>query len=88
MRDRTTDAPAATLKTYRVGRSALYVVGMFDTGVTVFSQQVRALNLAWAAIESQLIPSGPRSRPLQRRRKTVRPREADQSEGFRGRSAG
>lgn len=63
MRDRTTDAPAATLKTYRVGRSALYVVGMFDTGVTVFSQQVRALNLAWAAIESQLIPSGPPSRP-------------------------
>jgi hypothetical protein len=49
------------LKTYQVAGRALYVVGTFDVGVTVLSQQIRALNFVWAAIESGLIqcfPSG------------------------------
>lgn len=59
MGDRTKEEAAAVLKTYRVGGTALYVVGTFDTGVTVLSQQVRALNFARAAIESELIQSVP-----------------------------
>lgn len=52
--------PAAeTLKAYKVDGTALYLVGTFDTGVTVFSQQTRALNLAWAAVESELVPTTP-----------------------------
>lgn len=48
-----------TLKAYKVDGTALYLVGTFDTGVTVFSQQTRALNLAWAAVESELVPTTP-----------------------------
>lgn len=52
-------SPPATeaLKAYKVDGTALYLVGTFDTGVTVFSQQTRALNLAWAAVESGLVPT-------------------------------
>lgn len=42
------------LQSYRLRGTSLYVVGSFDTGVTVLSQQTRALNFAWAAIESGL----------------------------------
>ena len=35
------------LEHYRLPGSPLYVVGTFDKGITVLSQQVRALNLAW-----------------------------------------
>lgn len=45
------------LKTFKVDGFSLYIIGTFDTGVTVFSQQIRALNLAWASIESTLIPT-------------------------------
>jgi FAD dependent oxidoreductase len=37
---------------YRLGRPSIFFIGAFDTGITIFSQQVRALNLAWALIES------------------------------------
>jgi hypothetical protein len=37
---------------YRLGQSSIFFIGAFDTGITIFSQQVRALNLAWALIES------------------------------------
>lgn len=47
----------AVLRTYRVDGAPLFLVGMFDTGVTVHSQQVRALNFAWSAIESGFIKS-------------------------------
>jgi len=57
MIDPNKDAAAELLKTYRVDGTPLYIVGTFDTGVTVFSQQIRALNLAWAAIESELVPA-------------------------------
>lgn len=42
---------SACLKRYQLGRSAIYIVGAFNKGITVFSQQVRALNLVWALIE-------------------------------------
>jgi hypothetical protein len=43
------------LATSRVPHPCLYLVGTFDTGVTVLSQQVRALNLVWALIEAEQI---------------------------------
>lgn len=48
---------ADLIKTFKVDGSSLYIVGTFDTGVTVFSQQTRAFNLVWAAIESELVPA-------------------------------
>lgn len=52
-------AASEALKSYRVDGPPLYLIGTFDTGVTVFSQQTRALNLAWAAIESDLVGTTP-----------------------------
>jgi FAD dependent oxidoreductase len=43
---------AATIGTYQVPGFPLYLIGAFDTGVTVMSQQVRAMNLVWALVES------------------------------------
>jgi hypothetical protein len=54
----TRDPAASALSTYRVPGKPLYIIGTFDTGVTVFSQQIRALNLVWGLIEAGLIPSG------------------------------
>jgi hypothetical protein len=48
-------ASNACLKTYQLGQSEIYVVGAYDKRVTVFSQQVRALNLAWALIEDHKV---------------------------------
>lgn len=45
--------PKDTLGSYAIPRKAVYIVGAYDRGVTVFSQQVRALNLAWALLESK-----------------------------------
>ncbi len=46
----------ACLKDYRLEvQPPLFLVGSFDTSVTVLSQQVRALNLACALIESEVI---------------------------------
>jgi FAD-NAD(P)-binding len=55
MTDRTKEHADSILKTYQVLGKSLYVVGAFDTGVTVLSQQIRALNFAWAAVESELV---------------------------------
>lgn len=60
MNDYARTPAAETLKAYKVDGAALYLVGTFDTGVTVFSQQTRALNLAWAAVESGLVPTTPK----------------------------
>ena len=35
----------------------LYVIGSFDRRVTVLAQQTRALNLAWAMIETGIVPT-------------------------------
>lgn len=62
----TTDA-AATLATFAVPGKSLYLVGAYDRGVTVFSQQVRALNLAWALVESRTIRTIEGAEPLGKR---------------------
>ena len=46
----------SVLARYRIAEKPLYIVGTFDSGVTVFSQQVRALNLVWALVESEQMP--------------------------------
>ena len=51
-----TNAANQLLEDYRVSGTHLYVVGAFDVGVTVYSQQVRALNLVWAGITSGVVP--------------------------------
>ena len=43
------------LASFATPQDGLYVVGTFDVGVTVYSQQTRALNLAWALIESNIV---------------------------------
>lgn len=43
------------LATSRVPHPCLYVVGTFDRGVTVLSQQMRALNLVWALVQERQI---------------------------------
>lgn len=40
------------LSQYRLPKRPIYTIGTFDKGITVLSQQVRALNLAWALVES------------------------------------
>jgi hypothetical protein len=55
MSEITKDSAMEALKSYQVDKTPLFFVGTFDTGVTVFSQQTRALNLAWAAVESDLV---------------------------------
>jgi FAD dependent oxidoreductase len=51
------DAVASILKTYQVPGRRLYIIGSFDAGVTVLSQQKRALNLVWALVQSHRIPT-------------------------------
>jgi hypothetical protein len=48
-------AQSKTLNECRIGRGAIYYIGTFNAGVTVLSQQTRALNLALAMVESGLI---------------------------------
>jgi len=43
------------LETYRLGKRNLFVIGSFDSGITVLSQQIRALNLAWALVENRVV---------------------------------
>jgi hypothetical protein len=50
------DAASPILGSYRVEATPLFVVGTFDTGVTVLSQQIRALNLVCGLVESELVP--------------------------------
>jgi NADPH-dependent 2,4-dienoyl-CoA reductase/sulfur reductase-like enzyme len=44
--------PSEILQKSRVGGWSLFLLGTFDIGVTVWSQQVRALNLAYALVET------------------------------------
>ncbi len=41
------------LRSCRIGNRPLFFIGTFQTGLTVLSQQVRALNLAWAFVEDR-----------------------------------
>jgi hypothetical protein len=46
------------LSSCRLGKRPLFFVGTLHSGVTAISQQVRALNLAWAFIEQGLVSCG------------------------------
>jgi hypothetical protein len=59
MIDKNVSDSAATLRQYQLTGWPLYLIGTFDVGVTVLSQQVRALNFVWAALESAKIDSLP-----------------------------
>lgn len=49
--------PLAVLASYKLETDRpLYLVGAFDERVTVLSQQIRALNLVWALVESSTLP--------------------------------
>jgi len=43
--------PETVLKRFQIGRN-LYLLGTFETGLTIYNQQVRALNLVWAMINA------------------------------------
>jgi hypothetical protein len=47
--------PSQIFRSRRIGARPLYSIGTFNSGVTVLSQQIRALNLAWAFVEEKLI---------------------------------
>ena len=44
------------LKNFAVPDRPLYLVGIFERGVTVYSQQIRAFNLIWALVEKGELP--------------------------------
>ena len=52
------------LEASRLPRPPLYLVGIFNTGVTVLSQQRRALNLVWALVERHVISVRPPGAPI------------------------
>lgn len=43
------------LARFRLPGTPAFIIGTFDKGITVLSQQVRALNLAWALVESETL---------------------------------
>jgi hypothetical protein len=47
--------PSQIFRSCKIGHRPLYSIGTFSSGVTVLSQQIRALNLAWAFVEARLI---------------------------------
>ncbi|MEF3132215.1 FAD-dependent oxidoreductase [Rhizobium sp. 268] len=49
--------PSDIESSYKIPDQPLYLVGTFDNGVTVLSQQIRALNLVYALVEGGVIPS-------------------------------
>lgn len=55
MRDHIAKGATEILQHSKVAAWPLYLLGAFDTGVTVWSQQVRALNLAYALVEEGVV---------------------------------
>jgi hypothetical protein len=47
--------PSQIFSSCKIGTSSLYSIGTFHSGVTVLSQQIRALNLAWAFVEGNIV---------------------------------
>jgi hypothetical protein len=47
--------PTQIIRSCRIGTRHLYSIGTLHSGVTVLSQQTRALNLAWAFVETGLV---------------------------------
>ncbi|UWU31668.1 FAD-dependent oxidoreductase (plasmid) [Rhizobium sp. WSM1274] len=48
--------PSDIAETYKIPDHPLYTVGTYDNGVTVLSQQVRALNLVYGLVECGFVP--------------------------------
>jgi hypothetical protein len=59
------------LKSCRIGRRPIFVVGTLQDGITVLSQQIRALNLAWALVEGRMIDCIPRPSTHGKRKKVA-----------------
>jgi hypothetical protein len=55
MTDPSAPSPETILGNYRLPDHPLYLIGIFDRGVTVYSQQIRALNLIWALVEQGIL---------------------------------
>ena len=53
MRHSSTRRAEGVLASFAVPNRPLYLIGIFERGVTVYSQQVRALNLIWALVETE-----------------------------------
>src|SRR5262249_37312040 len=62
---------AEVLKQYQVDGLPLWVIGTYEKGVTVYAQQVRALNLAWALVETDHLPCIVKGSPAPSKRTTV-----------------
>ena len=45
-----TYSPETLLKRFRISQD-LYLLGTFETGLTIYDQQIRALNLVWSMVE-------------------------------------
>lgn len=73
---------ASVLSWYCTDKTHLYSIGLFDRGVTVLSQQIRALNLVWALVESAAIPCASSSADSRSERSV--PRVAIIGGGFAG----
>ncbi|UPT64919.1 MAG: NAD(P)-binding protein [Hyphomonadaceae bacterium JAD_PAG50586_4] len=50
--------PKIVLDTFSLGCAPIFVIGSFTKGVTVYSQQVRALNLIWSLVEAGGVADG------------------------------
>src|SRR6267154_4831843 len=48
-------SPDMILRNYRLPDHPLYLIGIFARGVTVYSQQIRALNLIWALVQQGIL---------------------------------
>ncbi len=44
-----------TINSFKIPDKPVYLVGAYDHGVTVLNQQIRALNLAWALVETATV---------------------------------
>src|SRR5258708_7734918 len=61
------DDPETVLQTFRIlGSYPIYSIGIVQNGITVHSQQSRALNLAWFLIKSARLDEDADARPKQK----------------------
>lgn len=44
------DKPEEVLRQFKLA-GRVYMLGTFETGLTIYNQQVRALNLVWSLVE-------------------------------------
>ena len=74
----------SNLRSFEVtGAPGLYLIGSFEEGVTVLSQQTRALNLVWNLIESMRVGAN----PIEGSEQTARPQIAIIGGGVSGLTA-